>query len=86
MTEAEFNKLSRPELNELATEQGLDPEQYGNKDEVKAGIVESGYEFDEETNDNEAGSASDSSEAEALEQPGHPVKFDETGNPVYGRK
>ncbi len=86
MTEAQFNKLSRPELNALATDEfELDAEQFGNKDEVKEAILEAGIEFDEPAPEEDKESVAPSAPV-ANELPGHPVRFDESGNPVYGSK
>jgi hypothetical protein len=87
MTEKEFNALSRPELNAIATERGLEAESYNNRDAVRAAILEDGYELapEEETPQAPATETKKASKSStpAEQQPGHPVRFDESGNPVY---
>ena len=92
MTEAVFSKLSRPELNELAENDfNIDAEVLPNRGAVQDAIREAGIEFDEpvkEDNNNDADSDSVQeapNATEATERPGHPVKFSNTGTPVYGK-
>jgi len=72
--------LSRAELDTMAVNVGLDPKQYGNKTQVIDALEDEGSETTETT---DATAPEKTTKKASSQQDGHPVLFDETGNPIY---
>jgi len=80
MTQEELVKLSRAELNEKATAKGLDPEQFNNKGEVIEALLD---ENSDKAKDDSPEQATKTDDSKGQQLPGHPTRFDESGNPIY---